>query len=75
MRHALDPKNVGCGIFVDHQKAFDTVDHRIILVKLDQYCVCGMKNSWFKSYLADRKEYFYKWLQIFSCLIAYGISL
>ena len=53
---------------MDHQKAFDTVDHQIILVKLGQYGVCGVKNNWFKSYLADRKEYFYKWLQIFSCL-------
>ena len=43
-----------CGVFVDLQKAFDTVDHRLLLAKLNQYGICGVSNDWFKSYLSNR---------------------
>ena len=56
-RKALDDENIGCGIFVDLQKAFDTVDHQILLAKLNHYGIRGGSNDWFKSYLSNSNQY------------------
>ena len=40
IRKALDDGNIGCGVFVDFQKAFETVDHQILLEKLNHYKIC-----------------------------------
>ena len=42
-------------VFVDLKKAFDTVDHNILLRKLDYYGIRGITNEWFCSYLKKRK--------------------
>ena len=57
IRKALDDGNMGCGVFVDLQKAFDTVDHQILLAKLNHYGICGVSNDWFKSYLSNHSQY------------------
>ena len=56
IRYAIDNNEFACGIFIDLQKAFDTVDHHILLKKLQHYGIRGIANSWFKSYLSNRKQ-------------------
>ena len=64
IRKALDDGNIGCGVLVDLQKAFDTVDHQILLAKLNHYGIGGVSNDCFKSYLSNRIQYVYihKWI-------------
>jgi len=47
IRNSLDKKKYGCGIFIDLQNAFDTVNHRIILKKLEHYGIQGKTLNWF----------------------------
>ena len=54
---ALDSGNFACGVFVDLHKAFDTVDHSILLSKLCHYGVRGLTKKWFQSYLPNRKQF------------------
>ena len=57
IRDTMDTGNTSIGVFVDFQKAFDTVNHEILLRKLEHYGVRGTPNQWFTSYLTDRKQY------------------
>ena len=47
---ALDNNEFAVGIFLDFQKAFDTVDHKILLDKLYTYGIRGFLWDWFSSY-------------------------
>ena len=53
----LDDGKYSAGVFVDLKKAFDTIDHNILLKKLDYYGVRGIANEWFASYLKNRKQF------------------
>ena len=56
IKNSLDNRKFGCGIFIDLQKAFDTVNHHILLMKLEHYGIRGTTLNWFESYLSDRKQ-------------------
>ena len=52
----MDAGKFSCGVFVDLKKAFDTVDHGILLKKLAHYGFRGLINDWFSSYLQERVQ-------------------
>ena len=52
----MDNTKYSCGIFIDLKKAFDTVNHEILLTKLEHYGIRGVINYWFRSYLSDRRH-------------------
>ena len=53
----MDEKKYGCGVFIGLKKPFDTVNHGILLQKLEHDGICGTSLSWFKSYLPERKQF------------------
>ena len=56
IQKAIEERNYSCGIFLDFSEAFDTVNHKILLGKLEHYGIRGIANDWFKSYLTDRQQ-------------------
>ena len=53
----IDDNNFVLGIFFDISKAFDCVNHKILLAKLFHYGIRGQLNKWFESYLHNRSQY------------------
>ena len=52
----LDDGQIICGIFIDLEKAFDTVSHDILFEE-HHYGIRGISYDWFRSYLSDRSQF------------------
>ena len=53
----MDNFRMPVNVFLDLSKAFDTLDHEILLSKLKFYCVCDSGNNLFRSYLSNRFQF------------------
>ena len=74
IKKKLGEGKVACGIFVDLQKAFDTVDNNILLAKLEHYPRRGVADDWFKSYLSDRSRFVsINWFNSNHAMLKHGV--
>ena len=79
-KKTTDDGMFGYGVLIDLQKAFDTVNHSILLHKMEHYGIRGTALNWFTSYLSERQQYVsvngneYDQLKI-SCGIPHGSVL
>ena len=56
IKTAIENNEFTIGIFLDLSKAFDTVNHSLLLQKLEFYGIRGRCNDWFRNYLSDRQQ-------------------
>ena len=54
---SFENNNYTLGVLVDLSKVFDTIDHAILLKKLENYEIKDTNLAWFRSYLTNRKQY------------------
>ena len=55
--HYQDEGRVTVGVFIDFAKAFDTINHSILLSKMQNYGINGLPLDWFRNYLCKRVQY------------------
>ena len=55
-QRAIESGQLSCGIFLDLRKAFDTVDHDILLAQLHSYGIRATPYDWFVSYLSNTSQ-------------------
>ena len=53
----MDKKLITCSIFLDLRKAYDTINHTILIKKLEKYGIRGLRLQLLASYLTDRHQY------------------
>ena len=56
IQKAIENRSYSCGIFLDFSKAFDIIDHMILIKKLEYYGTRGVAKKWFISYLSNRRQ-------------------
>ena len=72
--NCIHNKKYAVGIFIDLKKAFDTIDHGILLKKMEAYGVRGVAFDWLKSYIENRQQFVEMGQYKSSCLgITYGV--
>ena len=57
IQKAIEDKKFSCGTFLDLSKAFDSVNHDVLIMKLDHYGIRGIAKEWFISYCSERKQF------------------
>ena len=58
IQRAIDNKEFSCGIFLDFSKAFGTINHDILLKKLEYHGIRGIAKTWLSSYPTNRQQTF-----------------
>lgn len=52
----MENKKIALGMFLDLSKAYDCLDHNLLLIKLEKYGIRGNALEWVRSYLSDRQQ-------------------
>lgn len=55
--NSIDQKKYAVGVFIDLKKAFDTINHDILISKLERYGIRGVVLNWIRSYLKNRQQF------------------
>ena len=55
--HSFDENKFTLGVFIGLSKAFDTVNHEILITKLENYGVRGSNIKWYSNYLEGKKQF------------------
>ena len=54
--NSLDNRDLACSVFLDFAKAFNIIEHKILISKLENYGLKGTLLQWFESYLSNREQ-------------------
>ena len=72
--NGFDNKESTLSTFIDLSKAFDTIDHKILLSKLEYYGIRGVALDWFRNYLTGRKQFVnFNGVKSHTCTLSYGV--